>query len=405
MHPVYFNDRINDIRAYNQGLSDLAGRPPSLHDSAIPSADPVVILINHLYQSILGRTPNSAELDYYQDIINQAHIQGFDVKPSFRRMAYQFFNSTEYLSKESSHIEYVTDLCHTFLNRAPNASEMSHYLNLLASSTTPNELLVEQFAPLSETLSTIAPLPSKVTVESTSVCNIRCVMCPHALKLVHRPKHMSEEMVHRLIPFLEKAEYIELHGIGEPLLSPAFWRLLNHLECASNAQTVVNTNATVLLDVHVKKILASKLSLVNVSMDAATPETYYKIRGGSFENVVTNIRRLVDAKRAACLTHPTIWMNMTLMCENIAEIGQYVRLAKEIGVDRAVFSPINDYGANDRVQATWVYQRDDWVFKYDDQVLSKCRALAAQFIREARQVSEEISMPMDVTNFPDGFLD
>jgi len=103
--------------------------------------DPVVTLITLYYQSILGRAPEPSGLAYYQDRINQAKSQGWDVKPEFKAMAYNFLTSPEYLNKGTSNTEYVTTLYQTFLQRDPESTGLQFYLDILAGGTSRNSLL------------------------------------------------------------------------------------------------------------------------------------------------------------------------------------------------------------------------------------------------------------------------
>ncbi|CAK0781577.1 RCC1 repeat-containing protein [Gammaproteobacteria bacterium] len=104
-------------------------------------ADSVVTLITHYYQNILGRAPEPAGLAYYQDRINQARAQGRDVKPEFKLMAYNFLNSPEWLNRNTSDAVYVTTLYKTFLQRSPESAGLDYYVNLLKNGATRNNLL------------------------------------------------------------------------------------------------------------------------------------------------------------------------------------------------------------------------------------------------------------------------
>ncbi|CAK0782347.1 hypothetical protein CCP4SC76_920001 [Gammaproteobacteria bacterium] len=101
----------------------------------------VVVLITHYYESILGRAPESAGLGYYQGRIDQAKADGQDVKPVFKIMAYNFFNSPEYLNRGTSNAEYVTTLYKTFLQRDPESAGLAFYLDILARGGSRNSLL------------------------------------------------------------------------------------------------------------------------------------------------------------------------------------------------------------------------------------------------------------------------
>ena len=99
--------------------------------------------------------------------------------------------------------------------------------------------------------------PPTMTVESSSWCNLRCVMCPHAINAVHRPKHIEPELVQSLEKYIRQARSIQLHGIGEPFASPAFWYNLSIL--SDDCHSEVNTNFTLLDEQKLRQLLDSKL--------------------------------------------------------------------------------------------------------------------------------------------------
>ncbi|CAK0754881.1 hypothetical protein CCP4SC76_2570002 [Gammaproteobacteria bacterium] len=107
--------------------------------------NPIGDLIDYYYQSVLGRVPEPEGLAYYQDRIDQAIAQGRDVKPEFRLMAYNMLNSPEYLNKGTGNLEYVTTLYKTFLQRGPEDTGLTYYLDRLTKGETRN-VLIDNFA-------------------------------------------------------------------------------------------------------------------------------------------------------------------------------------------------------------------------------------------------------------------
>ena len=183
-------------------------------------------------------------------------------------------------------------------------------------------------------------LPTRLTIKTTAICNLRCVMCPHSIDAVQRPNHMPLEILERLVEPMANAERAQLHGIGEPLASPALWRAVENNYFSAEAALTINTNLTLLNARRLKKPLEMKAKLtLNVSLDAATPRTYRRIRGGKMEEVLANIRRLLAERRDP--EHPAIWINMTLMRENIGEAPAFVELGKALGVDAVCFWHLN----------------------------------------------------------------
>jgi len=243
--------------------------------------------------------------------------------------------------------------------------------------------------------------PALLTIESTSICNLRCVMCPHGINAVDRPKHMPEEIIAQLIGPLAVAREAQLHGIGEPLASPAFWRALEseafHPDCVFN----VNTNLTILNDRRLGLLVKAKAELrLNVSVDAATAPTYSRIRGADFAEVIGNIRRLVAARGGSI--RPALYMNMTLMRENIEEAPAFVELAHDLGVDRVYLWQMNRW--SDEQMAPYRVDRADWHFDYAKQGLWNFPALSNRCLRAAQLRAQELGIPLMLEGFKDIFF-
>jgi len=202
--------------------------------------------------------------------------------------------------------------------------------------------------------------PTLLSIETTSICNLRCVMCSQAIGAVDRPKHLPVAMIDSLSGALGAAHTVQLHGIGEPLTSPSFWRALEGNHFHEDCDVQFNTNLTILDDKRIARIkrFNGKL-LINVSLDAATEQTYRRIRGYDFSIVLNNLRRLFSARGDR--RRPIVYMNMTLMRENIEEIVQFVELAKELGANGVLFGHLNRLSGEEMSRFTTT-QEDGWRF-------------------------------------------
>jgi glycosyltransferase involved in cell wall biosynthesis/organic radical activating enzyme len=237
---------------------------------------------------------------------------------------------------------------------------------------------------------TVSSTPSMLTLETTSRCNLRCVMCPHAINAVNRPKHLEEEMVNKLNRFIIQAESIQLHGIGEPTSSPAFWKMLDLLPSASLCESSINTNLTLLDAERLEKLLNSNLKIINVSLDAAQADTYQKIRGFSFEKVLANLEKLLLARNNSGKHFPLVYLNMTLMRFNIEELPDFIRLGARLGVDRIFLWHLNRWSESE--MARYVVKREDWTFDYQKEGLWNFPALSNRFIRDAESLAKELGV-------------
>jgi hypothetical protein len=140
--------RLRDI-AYDRAhdrlyvLEDLAdGGKPVVHVWQVGSDnDAVTTLITHYYVSILRRDPEPAGLAYWQGLIAEKQAIGEDVKPVFRGMAHFFFNSAEYLERNTTDTEFTTNLYLTFFQREPEAEGLAFWLDQLASGAQRNDVM------------------------------------------------------------------------------------------------------------------------------------------------------------------------------------------------------------------------------------------------------------------------
>jgi MoaA/NifB/PqqE/SkfB family radical SAM enzyme len=232
--------------------------------------------------------------------------------------------------------------------------------------------------------------PDVLTIESTAICNLRCVMCPQSVGRVKRPKHMSGGLEEKLAPFIAGAGHIQLHGIGEPTASNAFWRLLDMLPQGPIGD--VNSNFTILNDARLEGLAHSRLETIHVSLDAARSGTYRRIRGFDLDTVLRNIRRFLERRNAAGRATPRLLMNMTLMRANIEEVVEFVELAHRLGADGVEMWQLNFLG--DAEASIYRHERDGWTFDYRAQMLDRHAELSNTWLRKADARARELGIPL-----------
>lgn len=231
--------------------------------------------------------------------------------------------------------------------------------------------------------------PSLLTIETTSRCNLRCVMCPHGINAVDRPKHMNESLAKKLQKFLNRGKHVQLHGIGEPLNSPIFWEMLESI--SEDCDASINTNLTTPDINKLHKLSVSNIKVINVSLDAARPETYQKIRGANLSSCLENIKTLVSLVKQS-KTKKNIYINMTLMKSNINEIIEFLDLAKNYEVDGVWLWHLNKWP--DQEMSRYVVKRDGWIFDYSKEGLWNYPTLSNQKIAEAFEHANAIQIPL-----------
>lgn len=174
--------------------------------------------------------------------------------------------------------------------------------------------------------------PSKLTFQTTDVCNLTCPHCqiPEQHKTTAMAPQLLELLAAQLLPDL-----IELHptNLGEPFAWPHFRRLCALL-LEHGVVLDLTTNGTLLDPTRVEWI-APIARDIKVSFDGATAPTFERWRRGArFDRVCANVRGLVERLRRVRVRRPIVSLQMTLMRDNVDELPRLVELAAELGVDR-----------------------------------------------------------------------
>jgi hypothetical protein len=105
------------------------------------TGEPVTALIMHYYLSVLERGPDPVGLAEWQRQVAEWQAAGGDVKDVFRQMANSFFNSEEYLNRNATDRQFITNLYLTFFQRTPDEGGYAFWLGQLAGGMTRNQAM------------------------------------------------------------------------------------------------------------------------------------------------------------------------------------------------------------------------------------------------------------------------
>jgi MoaA/NifB/PqqE/SkfB family radical SAM enzyme len=139
-------------------------------------------------------------------------------------------------------------------------------------------------------------------------------------------------------------EFVWLHFFGEPLINPDIYKMIDMAEDAG-IRTGMSTNGTRLDEKASAKLLDSKLSMLYISLDGATKQTFEKIRiGAKFEKVHANVARFAEMKRARN-SEMLVRLQMIHMTSTQNEREQFDEEWRDKGFDTIDYKPFH-YWAN-----------------------------------------------------------
>ena len=174
-------------------------------------------------------------------------------------------------------------------------------------------------------------LPRFAQIEPTAACNLACPMCT----VNHRAdttRHLTLAQFQALVQQLPGLEELHLQGLGEPMLNPEFFEMVEWAS-ARGIRVSANTNLTLLTPERAQRCIDSGLHALSVSIDAADRDIYESIRvQASFDKVMRNLGRLAAVRERAGERGPQVRLVMVLMRRTLDQLAPVLRLAQRHGV-------------------------------------------------------------------------
>jgi MoaA/NifB/PqqE/SkfB family radical SAM enzyme len=197
--------------------------------------------------------------------------------------------------------------------------------------------------------------PRKITISlPDSHCNIggeeptpetACIMCPRALIGFKPGEEFTDQIVSGVKPFMGHLSTLMICGLAEALWKDRLFEILEQLEFARHADRITietfSNGTTLSKRVREKWFRTCPRSRILVSLDAATPETYRKIRRlDAYDMIVENVRCYVRERREGQLVYITNNINLL----NVREVEGMIDTAGELGVDGLLLNLTSEGG-------------------------------------------------------------
>ncbi|NNE35055.1 MAG: radical SAM protein, partial [Rhodothermales bacterium] len=180
--------------------------------------------------------------------------------------------------------------------------------------------------------------PTKIKIEASSVCQLKCPSCPTASGKT-RPTlgwgFLTLEHFQQVVDENPWVSHVELSNYGEILLNPNLLEILEYAYrrgvtlSARNGVNLNNVKAEVL-----DGLAKYRLRHMTCSIDGASQSTYIQYRvGGNFDRVIENIRTLNTFKQIHRTRYPHLRWQFVVFGHNEHEIPLARAMADELGME------------------------------------------------------------------------
>lgn len=192
----------------------------------------------------------------------------------------------------------------------------------------------------------LRPHPTKLFVETTTRCNLRCAMCvKQTRENAVAEGDLAPEVFEALAPAFPRLEALVLSGIGEPLLHPDLERFIRRAREAMPAEGWIGfqSNGLLLDRARARSLVEAGLGRICLSLDAVSPATFARIReGGDVGALDRAFAALAEAERAVG-RRVEKGIEFVAMRDNVAELPAVVRWAAGRGATFALVTQVLPY--------------------------------------------------------------
>ena len=174
--------------------------------------------------------------------------------------------------------------------------------------------------------------PHYLEIEVSTTCNLKCTMCEHT-HWNEKNQNMSFEDFKKIVNQFPQLKWLGMTGIGESYCNPEYPKMLEWIK--KKGIYVENFDNFCFMDEEkVKQMVDLSMDKMYVSLDAATKETYEKIRvGANWEKVIENICRLDRYKKEKHSAFPELWFHFIVSKDNKHEMIKYLDMIHKLKID------------------------------------------------------------------------
>ena len=184
--------------------------------------------------------------------------------------------------------------------------------------------------------------PSVVQFEVTTHCNLRCGYCNN--RVLPQKRHTPLPEFLRILDNVDftRVEKVDLTGLGESLLHPAFPQIVAEIRRRGVRQIGLVTNGTLATLPRCQRLLEEGLTSISVSLDSLDPARFSDARpGGKLEPITANLVALARFREAARNHFILRIKSIVLDDDPRAEAERILAFSAEHHLDRPKFSTLD----------------------------------------------------------------
>lgn len=151
-------------------------------------------------------------------------------------------------------------------------------------------------------------MPEIVQIESTNICNAKCVFCPRD-DMHRRQGIMSVELFQKIVDECVDLgiTHVRMHNYGEAFIDKQLVDKVRYAKQKGVKEVGVISNGSLITEEIARGMIEAGLDAINISVDASGKEVFESTRLGlKYDKVIANIERLVRLRTGSGKRRPKL---------------------------------------------------------------------------------------------------
>lgn len=164
-------------------------------------------------------------------------------------------------------------------------------------------------------------LPEIVQIESTNICNAKCVFCP-------RDDMERKQGVMDMALFKKVADecaslgiaHVRMHNYGEAFVDRQLVEKVRYAKSVGIKEVGLISNGSLITEQAARGMVEAGLDAINISVDAAGKEVFESTRVGlKYDKVIANIERLIRLRQESGKRRPKLILSFVRQNNSVEE--------------------------------------------------------------------------------------
>ncbi len=187
-------------------------------------------------------------------------------------------------------------------------------------------------------------LPEIVQIESTNICNAKCVFCPRD-EMHRRQGIMSVELFTKIVDECVELgiTHVRVHNYGEPFVDRKLVEKVRYAKAQGIREVGMISNGSLITEEVARGMIEAGLDAINISVDASGKEVFESTRIGlKYDKVIANIERLVRLRAEYGKRRPKLILSFVRQ-NNSADEQAFIEHWRQIA-DKIHITDLHNWG-------------------------------------------------------------